>query len=149
MNLTAAIDLAHSEMGRFPQLEDWRFIISQKFAARSYGKCYRVSQKIVLAEKFILLNTYNLVRQVILHEIAHALTPGHHHDHVWKAMARSLGIPDTRFTYEANKPKQKFVAICEKCQRIYYRNVRTTKKLYCGNCTRFHSSPLLWMFSQE
>jgi hypothetical protein len=36
------------------------------------------------------------VLDTILHEIAHALTPGHHHDQVWKRVARSIGANGER-----------------------------------------------------
>lgn len=36
------------------------------------------------------------VRDTILHEIAHALTPGHKHDYVWKAMCRKVGANPKR-----------------------------------------------------
>lgn len=38
------------------------------------------------------------VRHTILHEIAHLLTPGHHHDRTWKTVCLSLGIaPDVTY----------------------------------------------------
>ena len=58
------------------------------------------------------------IKNTVLHEIAHALTPGHNHDHVWQAKAVSIGCDGERY-YRGGKTfakeKKEYKAICESC----------------------------------
>lgn len=78
-------------------LPQWRFAFSR--TTRSLGDCqHRIAPavgclggRIRLSEYFVAEATREHVEQVVLHEIAHALTPGHNHDRVWLRKARELG----------------------------------------------------------
>lgn len=84
---------------------------------------------------------------VILHEIAHALTPGHGHDGYFKSVCRRIGgVPDARtdFSYaEESAPVflQKKINYIYKCPTCGY-EMKTTKKLKrqysCGKCVPRH-----------
>jgi len=70
------------------------------------------------------------VKDTILHEIAHALTPGDHHGSKWKAVAQKIGANPTRTAEEVPKEIQKKVAKihakyraeCTSCDNIVYFN---------------------------
>lgn len=59
------------------------------------GQCSWKKKTIQLAPRFVELNYPVLVKQVILHEIAHALRPRHHHNKFWKRTAVELGCLPT------------------------------------------------------
>jgi hypothetical protein len=43
-----------------------------------------------------MMNPIPKTRDTILHEIAHALTPGHNHDSVWRAKSIEIGCDGKR-----------------------------------------------------
>lgn len=59
------------------------------------GQCNWRKKTLQLAPTFVELNLPVLVKQVILHEIAHALRPRHHHNKFWKLTATELGCLST------------------------------------------------------
>jgi len=61
-------------------------------ARRRAGMCRYHTRTISLSRPLMALYDADQVREVLLHEIAHALVgPEHHHDAVWRAKARELG----------------------------------------------------------
>src|SRR5690554_4010478 len=70
-------------------LTEWEFGFDR--AKRRLGACWPYSHKITLSRYFVELNDAAAVRDVILHEIAHALTPGDGHGRKFKEVARRLG----------------------------------------------------------
>jgi predicted SprT family Zn-dependent metalloprotease len=54
------------------------------------------SKTISLSSLYVTKATESEVKNTILHEIAHALTPGHNHDKIWKAKAKSIGCNGER-----------------------------------------------------
>ncbi|HEY5956080.1 MAG TPA: SprT-like domain-containing protein, partial [Polyangiaceae bacterium] len=75
-------------------LDGWRFDWDR--SQRRYGCCHTGEKKITMSHHLVLHRTRQKVRNTILHEIAHALTPGHGHDRVWQAKARSIGCSGER-----------------------------------------------------
>jgi predicted metal-dependent hydrolase len=70
-------------------LVDWTF----KFdgSKRRFGQCNETDKQISLSRKLTFLNTPERVKRTIVHEIAHALTPRHGHDKVWKEKCIEIG----------------------------------------------------------
>lgn len=63
----------------------------------------------------------------ITHELAHALTPGRHHDHVWAAKHIELGGDGERcFQYE-DKKSPYFMTCEDGCHSSFYRRPRYTR----------------------
>jgi len=58
---------------------------------RTMGQYSKYRNRIQLSTFFINNKSYRIMVNTILHEIAHALTPGHKHDQVWKAKAIEVG----------------------------------------------------------
>lgn len=62
-------------------------------ARRYVGCCHYNSKTIRLDINFCLLSTERMIRNTMLHEIAHALVgSGHGHRKVWQDKARELGV---------------------------------------------------------
>ena len=83
--------------------ENWTFVWDNR-AVRRYGQCRYRQREIGGTKKLALINTIEESKDVVLHEIAHALTGrGHGHDHVWKRMCRKVGAKPER----CYKPKDR------------------------------------------
>lgn len=67
---------------------------------------------IALSEHFVKLLPEDEIRDVILHEIAHALTPGHGHDPLWKRKAREIGAKPNRCTAASARPEHSVKGVC-------------------------------------
>lgn len=88
MNLNDAQSFAHEKMREYG-LYEWSFGFDN--AVRRFGVCNHTYKKIGVSRKLALVNEERIIHDTILHEIAHALTYGHGHDHVWKAKCVELG----------------------------------------------------------
>lgn len=95
MDLNAAHELARAIMDR-NGLQDWTFQFDH--AKRRLGQCQTTRRAITMSRYFVSAASEEQVTQTMLHEVAHALTPGHHHDRVWLVMARSLGYHGSRLS---------------------------------------------------
>jgi predicted SprT family Zn-dependent metalloprotease len=83
--------------------ENWTFVWDNRAISR-YGQCRYGKKEIGITKKLALINTIEESKDVVLHEIAHALTGrGHGHDHVWKRMCRKVGAKPER----CYKPKDR------------------------------------------
>jgi predicted SprT family Zn-dependent metalloprotease len=90
----AAADAAARELiGEY--LSGWELRWSPR-AKDQAGLCVHGDRAIVLSGPLMSLWEPGQQRDTILHEIAHALTPGHHHDRVWQAMCVRVGADPSR-----------------------------------------------------
>lgn len=97
MELKAAETLAKQLMAQhMSHLIGWRIVFNGRLR-RSFGRCHYTKKHIELCPKYVACNEEPQVRDTILHEIAHALCPGHNHDKVWSATAKRIGADGTRF----------------------------------------------------
>jgi len=82
-----------------------------------------------------------LVRDTVLHEIAHALVGIEHgHDAAWKAMCRRIGAKPQRLANEESSPGgHKYEVTCGTCDRVLAKRYRRMapdrlKRGYCRFC---------------
>ena len=83
------------------------------------------------------MNSEKSVENTILHEIAHALTPGKGHGPVWRAKAIEIGC-DGKRCYSSEKiatPDAKYVAECPNCKQVHKRHKASNKRSSCGSCS--------------
>src|SRR4051794_7171378 len=93
MNLYAARDLAITLM-RQHGLSDWTFRFDH--ARRRFGSCRTRLKLITLSRPLTFLNDEPQVRDTILHEIAHSLTPGDGHGPAWRRKCAEIGANPRR-----------------------------------------------------
>jgi len=115
------------------RLMTWRF----KFARGKslLGNCNYGLKRITLSKYFVYLNEWNEVKDVILHEIAHALVgPGHGHNHVWRNKCREIGARPERINYRANVPEGNVIAVCPVCGMTFRRYRMPHRDWYHTRC---------------
>lgn len=113
----------------------WKFSFDN--ARRRFGCCSYRKKQISLSKHLTLLNSESEVKNVILHEIAHALTRGHHHDHIWRAKAIEIGCTGDRCydSKHVKTPESKYLAYCNTCGTTHKRNRLTSNTFSCGVCS--------------
>lgn len=65
--------------------------LSFRKMTRTMGQFSIRKRRIQLSTYYIKIKSYRIMINTILHEIAHALTPAHGHDLIWKAKAIEVG----------------------------------------------------------
>ena len=100
-------------------LTGWTFTLDR--ARTRFGQCRYRTKTISLSSVLLPARTDDETEQTLIHEVAHALTQGHHHDAVWLAKARSLGYrggrcSDTSEDVRAVQVAQaRWVGTCDLC----------------------------------
>ena len=89
MNIYQAVNLANKMINNYPELKYWKVKINNRKSA--FGICDYSNKQIELSRILIPEMIDNAIKNVIIHEIAHALTRGHGHDKVWKKKCLELG----------------------------------------------------------
>jgi hypothetical protein len=81
---------------------DWCFVWDNK-AKRRYGQCRYNKKEIGITKQLVAINSIEESKDVVLHEIAHALTgSGHGHDAMWRRMCIKVGArPERCYTPES------------------------------------------------
>jgi predicted SprT family Zn-dependent metalloprotease len=133
MNINEAEKLAMKLMQQYG-LANWDF--QWGFGQSLFGSCHYATQTISLSKTLTELNDENEVKDVILHEIAHAkVDPKMGHNRIWKNMCLEVGARPHR-CYSAItviRPKKKYTAYCPKCGASYEKRRKT--RVSCGECS--------------
>lgn len=120
----------------------WGLCKSKRIIDNTFDSAICINDKIILAKR------YDVARQVIVHEIAHAATPLDHHGSKWKNAGNKIGSKwhiDVRRcdSYDGLKLKDeeaaKYIVECPKChtQWKYNRMCKTVEKYdryICQSC---------------
>jgi len=116
-------------------ISNWIFEFDN--SKKRFGCCKYRSKTISLSKYLTLLNDKEKVKNTILHEIAHALTPGHHHNEVWVAKAKQIGCDGKRCYSEKDTivVPGKYVAICPGCKTSHHTFRRSSRSQSCGYCS--------------
>jgi ribosomal protein L37AE/L43A len=142
MTTRQAVLLAEKMLKEHKELRNWKVTLNRRKGA--FGVCnYRYNQ-IELSSLLIPETTDDSILNTIIHEIAHALTPGHHHNSVWRAKFIELGGDGRRcggqddFKNGSNGKKEfekktsKYTLTCPVCGKKTYMNRRPSRIYACG-----------------
>ena len=133
MRVSDVEELARRLM-REHRLADWDFAFNR--AKRSLGLCRYALRRIELSAHFVRWHDEPEIRDVILHEIAHALA-GHAaaHGPRWKEICRQIGARPERCG-DAIMPVGRWRASCPGCRRDFSRHRRPLRrrKYHCPHC---------------
>lgn len=141
MHLNDAEDLAFDLMADYG-LSTWNFGFDN--AKLRCGQCSHAKRRITLSRHYVELNDEREVRDTILHEIAHALTPGAKHGPKWQAVARRLGATPKRCAdASVSMPEARWELICTEGHSYGPRHRRYLRMNMhvCGRCR----SPLVYL----
>jgi predicted SprT family Zn-dependent metalloprotease len=151
MKLTEAQELAVSLMDKHSLLDKgWYFEYDN--AKRRFGCCYYYQRKITLSSVLCELNKEKDVRDVILHEIAHALVgPGHGHSDIWRSKAIEIGCSGFRCKSERThegyvRTPSKYIATCNTCGTNTFRNRLPKRQVSCGKCSNRFNPDLILVY---
>lgn len=138
MDPDAARLLAH-DLLRAHRLDGWRFRFDH--AKRRLGCCHYGRRTISLSLPLVRLNDEAVVRDTLLHEIAHALTPGAGHGPAWRRQAAALGAVPRRCADadEVALPPAPFALVCDGCGARLPRYRRPRRALVCRSCWDRHA----------
>jgi predicted SprT family Zn-dependent metalloprotease len=112
-------------------LQRWTFRIDN--CKVRFGHCSWRYNRISLSGPLTELNDLTAVKDTILHEIAHALTPYAQHNATWRLKAREIGANPTACysISDVKTPQAPWHAICPKCHRDIKRH-RMNRRLLTG-----------------
>ena len=121
-------------------LENWEIQFSNQ--KRHLGYCRPRKKIISISRAFMETNSFPVMRDTLLHEIAHALhfleTGKTNHDRVWKSFALKVGCEPKRCaTGEGlNMPEGNYVGVCPVCSKATHFYRRVIRTYSCSNCTK-------------
>lgn len=118
-------------------LTDWHFVWDR---SKTRGGQCRYSQKEIGISAYLAVTwTVEKFRDVVLHEIAHALIgPGHGHNKVWKSKARDIGCSAERCWGAVSSGR--YVGTCPNGHKIYKqrRSKIMSQQRSCPRCCPGH-----------
>lgn len=116
-------------------LHKWKINFSKR--KTDFGRCWYSTKTIDLSIYLVNHNSIDIIHDILLHEIAHALVKaGHGHGPKWRALAEKLGVRSIPHCNFAIGCKHSYIAECEKCDIEYYRyrQVKQGSRKYCTKC---------------
>lgn len=158
MTIYQAISLAKSLIRKYPELGGWGVTTNRR--KRAFGVCNYTYRRIELSEFLIPHMTDEAIKDTIIHEIAHALTRGHNHDHVWRRKCIELGGDgrrvggDEKYKGGAETRKEldktaKYTFTCPVCGDSHGRNRRSKRSSSCGKCCRYYNEKYKFVITQN
>lgn len=101
---------------------------------RNAAYCDHHNKEIGLSEPILTLNDWPVVRDAILHEIAHGvLARGHHHDSIWRVKFIEIGGSGERQLQRCVVPPGRYELRCGEC-RLTSSRYRAPKRSKTGGC---------------
>jgi len=125
-------------------LRGWKLTLDH--SRRRAGQCKYQTRTISISRYLTELHSEDEVRDTILHEIAHALTPGDGHGEVWRRTCLAIGGNGQR-THSAATVPGRWLGTCPSGHTV--RRHRMTKRLQqgvtCATCDPHNYNPRFLM----
>jgi predicted SprT family Zn-dependent metalloprotease len=135
VNLQKCEKIAREFLQKF-NLKNWDFFFDR--AKVRLGACHFAKNKISISREFAILNSEKICRDLILHEIAHALCgPKTGHGKIFKKKLEEIGGKNFS-KKEVRMPARKFTAFCENCGANF--QTQKQQKIACRKCCRKFSN---------
>lgn len=120
----------------YPPLQQFELLMSR--ARRRFGVTKHQQKRVEISTFFIANEntTMKQMRNLLLHEAAHVLTPGAQHGPVWKLQARNMGCNANRCElYEVPPPRRVMECACgiyarHKIHKKFHNNARSCTKCH-------------------
>jgi predicted SprT family Zn-dependent metalloprotease len=116
-------------------LPEWSFAFNH--SKTRMGLCRYDACVIELSLHFVELNAEELVRDTLLHEIAHALAGrGAGHGPLWRAICLRIGARPERLSFDCDMPEGRWQATCGCCGLRHHRHRRPKHMIgwFCSHC---------------
>lgn len=133
MELDKAREIAESMIVKY--CPDFAFEFSN--TRTILGQCNYKKKLIRLSDPYTILNNEESVKETIIHEIAHALTKGEKHNHIWKSKVLELGGKHIKSTCDNKSvicPRKSYIYICPCCKSRVYRHRKIIRSMSCSKC---------------
>lgn len=124
--------------------QGWTFKFDN--ARNRAGACKYGPRVISMSRYLVQLWDADEVRQTLLHEVAHALTPGASHGPAWRRKAAEIGFTRGTRTHSNATVPGRYLAICDYCDVEVHRVHRYTAAMREGR--HLHGScrkPVRWV----
>lgn len=121
-------------------LGDWELRFSNQ--KRHLGYCRPRKKVISISKAFMESNSFGIMRDTLLHEIAHALhfleAGKTNHNNGWKKFALKVGCEPKRCaTGEGlNMPEGNYVGVCPVCRKETHFYRKVSRSYSCSHCTK-------------
>jgi RimJ/RimL family protein N-acetyltransferase/predicted SprT family Zn-dependent metalloprotease len=127
--------MAERLMGESLDTQKWQFAFDA--GKRRAGLCDHTNSRISLSRHMSLLHPVDQSRQVMYHEIAHALAGAKHgHDAQWLRIAKDLGYRNEKISAkEVDLAHAKWQGLCPNGHE-YFRYKKPTRISSCSKCSR-------------
>lgn len=148
--MTHAKAIGYWKLAAFPPLYTRKTV-------RAFGSCFDkkingVTEIAIVMNEMLLAFSDDQIREVIVHEVAHAVCIGHHHDAVWKRTANAIGkkwgykierqcqdreLNDAIYKLKEKRSPHKYELYCPVCGKTYKYSrmcqaVRHPEKYWCA-----------------
>ena len=131
--LDYVLALCTTQMAKHLDMTKWSFVFDS--GKRRAGLCDHTNKRISLSKHLVQLHSIEQSRQVLWHEIGHALVGANHgHDKTWLASAAKLGYRNEKFSGRTIDENQAtWLGMCPNGHK-YYRYKKPTGVASCSQC---------------
>lgn len=116
--------------------QGWRATLDD--AKKRGGVCNYTKRQIGLSRHIMATASYAEQKETILHEIAHALMPGHGHDAAWKARLIAMGGTGKR-THTMQTPTGRYAMTCSKHGVVGHRHQKQGTWKYATEANMYYT----------
>ena len=138
MELQDIEDYAHGQMDKHELREKGNWLFGFDISDSRVGNCNYTTGVVTLTIGYCAVAKEETIKDTILHELAHALTPGAGHSDAWERKALEIGCKDTNTSCTRNWiTGKRWLGTCNTCDWTWQRSKipgNGGSKPFCGRC---------------